>query len=427
MSTFGNPLTEYSPQMEAFEYPQSEAEFAPSVFSENEELELTAELLGVNNEQQLDQFLGSLIHKVGKAVGDVIKSPIGKALGGVLKSAAKVALPIAAGALGTFVGGPAGTMIGSSLGSMAGKALGLELEGLSPEDREFEASRQFVRFACDTVKNALQAAPNADPAAVAKAAATEAARTHAPGLLSVAPVLAHDGGRWARHHSGITLYGVQPKQEENKMHDYDQTQFWGETENFGYPASGSVFNENEVMELANEALELSSEAELENFLGDLISKASHAIGSIVKSPIGQALGGVLKGAAKQLLPMAGQALGGIFGAPAIGGQLASAAGGALGLNEAEAEERDFESAQTLVRLAGDAVKNAVAAPPGANPQAVAKAAVTQAAQIHAPHLIAPPTARPGAPRCADEGSEGTGRGRSGRWIRRGGKIILLGA
>ena len=136
MSTFGNPLTEYSPQMEAFEYPQSEAEFAPSVFNENEELELTSELLGVNNEQELDQFLGSLIHKVGKAVGDVVKSPIGKALGGVLKSAAKVALPIAAGALGTFVGGPVGTMIGSSLGSMAGKALGLELEGLSPEDGE---------------------------------------------------------------------------------------------------------------------------------------------------------------------------------------------------------------------------------------------------------------------------------------------------
>jgi hypothetical protein len=203
--------------------------------------------------------------------------------------------------------------------------------------------------------------------------------------------------------------------------DFDRTRLGSETETFEYPASGSVFNENEVMELASEALELNSEADLENFLGDLISKAGGAIGKLIKSPVGQALGGVLKSAAKQLLPMAGQAVGGLFGSPAIGGQLASAAGSALGLNEAEAEERDFEAAQTLVRLAGDAVKNAAAAPHGANPQAVANAAFAQAAQVHAPGL-APPSPRPGAPSVGEGG-----HGRSGRWIRRGGKIILLGA
>jgi hypothetical protein len=40
-----------------------------------------------------------------------------------------------------FLGGlisKAGKALGSSLGSMAGQALGLELEGLSAEDREFE-------------------------------------------------------------------------------------------------------------------------------------------------------------------------------------------------------------------------------------------------------------------------------------------------
>jgi hypothetical protein len=226
MSTFGNPLTDYSPQMEAFEYPQFEDEFTPPVFSEAEEVELTAELLGVSNEQDMEQFLGSLISKAGKAIGGFVKSPIGKAIGGVLKSAAKVALPMATGALGTFLGGPVGTMIGSSLGSMAGKALGLELEGLSPEDRDFEVSRQFVRFAGDTVKNALQAPCNADPAAVAKAAATEAARVHAPGLLSSVPAAtaaariqtpglsnsipaaAKERGRWIRRDGAIILYGV---------------------------------------------------------------------------------------------------------------------------------------------------------------------------------------------------------------------------
>ena len=50
---------------------------------------------------------------------------------------------------------------------------------------------------------------------------------------------------------------------------------------------------------------------------------------MVKSPVGQALGGILKGAARQALPMVGSALGGYFGGPAgakIGGQLASGAG-----------------------------------------------------------------------------------------------------
>jgi uncharacterized protein (DUF697 family) len=218
MGHFGNPLTEYSPEMEAFEFEQGFRAGPDSVFHEAEEMELAAELLEVSNEQELEQFLGDFIKKAGKAIGGIIKSPIGQAIGGVLKSAAKVALPIAGGALGTFVGGPIGTSIGSSLGSMAGKALGLELEGLSQEDREFEAARQFVRFAGETVKNALEAPPNANPFASAKAAAVEAAREHAPGLLDDSfkqsghhhhhhHHLNHHG-RWVRHGDKIALYGL---------------------------------------------------------------------------------------------------------------------------------------------------------------------------------------------------------------------------
>ena len=65
---------------------------------------------------------------------------------------------------------------------MAGSALGLELEGLSNEDREFEAAKQFVRFAADTVKNAV-AQPQSNPVAAAAAAIQQAAQVHAPGLL----------------------------------------------------------------------------------------------------------------------------------------------------------------------------------------------------------------------------------------------------
>jgi uncharacterized protein (DUF697 family) len=212
MGHYGNPLTEYSPQMETFEFSREFRTGPNSVFSEGQELELAAELLEVSNEQELEQFLGDFIKKAGKAIGGIVKSPIGQAIGGVLKSAAKVALPIAGGALGTLVGGPLGTTIGSSLGSMAGKALGLELEGLSQEDREFEAARQFVRFAGEAVKNALEAPPNANPFTAAKAAATEAAREHAPGLLDDSYRQEHHQhhhhhGHWARHGNKIVLYG----------------------------------------------------------------------------------------------------------------------------------------------------------------------------------------------------------------------------
>lgn len=106
----------------------------------------------------------------------VVRSPIGGAIGGLLKGVIKKALPIAGGALGTFVGGPLGTTIGSKLASMAGSAMGLELEGLSHEDREFEAAKQFVRLASDAVSKAVSTPPSANPNTTAQAAVASAAR-----------------------------------------------------------------------------------------------------------------------------------------------------------------------------------------------------------------------------------------------------------
>src|SRR5262245_22143012 len=111
------------------------------------------------------------------------------------------------------------------------------------------------------------------------------------------------------------------------MHDIDRTQMEYGLETFEFGETG-VFNENQENELAAELLEISSEAELDHFLGDLIKKAGSAVGSFISSPTGQALGGLLKGAAKKVLPMAGQAIGGYFGGSTgaqIGGKLASAA------------------------------------------------------------------------------------------------------
>lgn len=206
---------EFSPEMthfeeEQFEFGQSEwGGSAGEVFSEGELMELTAELMEINSEEELNYFLGNLVKRAAGAIGKVARSPIGQAIGGVLKTAAKKALPIAGGALGAWVGGPLGAKIGSGLAQAAGSALGLEAETWSQEDRQFEGGKQFVRFAGETVKNALSAPGTVNPAAAAQAAATQAAKVLAPGLLAAnAAAVAGKrapAGRWVRRGRHILL------------------------------------------------------------------------------------------------------------------------------------------------------------------------------------------------------------------------------
>ena len=108
------------------------------------------------------------------------------------------------------------------------------------------------------------------------------------------------------------------------MHDIDRTQMefnpesgyeTEQDESESWAGEGGLLSEADEMQLASELLGVSTEAELDQFLGSLIKKASSAIGSVVRSPIGQAVGGVLKSAAKKALPLAGGALGGYFGGP----------------------------------------------------------------------------------------------------------------
>lgn len=176
-----NPLNEYNPEMEMFESEQFEwtGETSGEVIGEGELMELAAELLEVRDEQELDRFLGDVFKKAKAFVA----SPAGKAVGGMLKGVLKKALPIAGKVAGSFFGGPIGATIGGKLGSMASNLFEMELEGLSQEDREFEAAKQFVRFATEAVRNAASA-PGGNPVAIARSAVAAAARNHAPGLLN---------------------------------------------------------------------------------------------------------------------------------------------------------------------------------------------------------------------------------------------------
>src|SRR4029453_9030643 len=122
------------------------------------------------------------------------------------------ALPLAGTVAGAFIGGPLGAKVGSGLASMAGKALGLELEGLSLEDQEFEGAMQFVKFAAETVKNTVSGLPAADLRLAAQTAAVTAAQQYVPGLLHLATPAAAAGrdhaGRWIRQGGNIILVNV---------------------------------------------------------------------------------------------------------------------------------------------------------------------------------------------------------------------------
>jgi len=189
--TTGESAFEYGAEFEnQFESGQGEQSAA-----EIQEMELASSLLEVTSEQELDRFLGNLISSATKTIGSIARSPVGQALGGILKQAARKALPIAGQALGSYIGGPAGGKIGGRLASAAGQAFGLELEGLSNEDREFETAKQYVRFANDAARQAAnqvrhhqhRSRPLTPAAAsqIARSAVVRAAERHAPGLVKI--------------------------------------------------------------------------------------------------------------------------------------------------------------------------------------------------------------------------------------------------
>lgn len=183
----------------------------------------------------------------------------------------------------------------------------------------------------------------------------------------------------------------------------------------------SALDEADVMELATELLEVTSDAELDQFLGNLFKKVGRVVGRVVKSPIFKTIGGVLKGVAKKALPVLGGALGSVVpgAGTVIGSSLGSMASNMfeLELEGLSNEDQEFEVAKRYVQFAGEAIKQAAGAPPNAIPQQAAQQALTVAAQKYAPGLLrstGTPPARAGKV------------ARSGRWVRRGNHVILIG-
>lgn len=203
-------------------------------------------------------------------------------------------------------------------------------------------------------------------------------------------------------------------------------EFWGESAGnseagFGESGSEGPFSESEAWELAAELLAVSTEAELDRFLGSLVKRAWSGVKKVgqVAGRLARPLGGVLRTVAKTALPFVGGALGSFIPIPGVGTALGSALGGALSqaleaeLGELNHEERELEMAHRFVQMAGTAARLAADAAGQADPRRVVERALTQAARQHLPGLPA-------------NLASGRVMSPTGRWHRRGHVIVVSG-
>jgi len=162
------------------------------------------------------------------------------------------------------------------------------------------------------------------------------------------------------------------------------------------------FSEAEETELTLELLSVSSEAEMDRFLGKVFRKAWKGIKK-VGSALAKPLGSALKGVAKAALPFVGGALGSFIPIPGVGTMVGKLAGNALasaleaeletGLATAGRDEREFGMALRFVRLAGSAAERAAQAAPGQGPDDVVRRALEGALDTHLRTLPPPVVGR----------------------------------
>jgi hypothetical protein len=169
------------------------------ILSDEEVSELAVELANVQDEADLEEFIGNVFRRVKNKVGKFARSAVGKKLLGALKSVAKQALPALAGAAGTFIGGP----LGGSIGSKIGGAISSRLE--QSDEGAIEAAEQFVRFAAEAASVAAKASPSAPANAIMRAALQRASRRHPLGRARTGLGVS---GRWLRRGNRIVLFGV---------------------------------------------------------------------------------------------------------------------------------------------------------------------------------------------------------------------------
>ena len=222
-------------------------------------------------------------------------------------------------------------------------------------------------------------------------------------------------------------YAMQPESFEYSGEMTNEMNYLSELE--------SPFNEAEELELAYELLEVTSEAELEQFLGKLVKKSWRGIKK-VGSKFLRPLGNVLRAVAKTALPFVATAAGTFFGGPAggaIAGKLGSLVSQALEAETANIlpQDRDLEKCREFVRMAGKAARAAALAPSNMNPITAASNMLASTAKQKLLASNSNITTRNQSPR-GSHGCSSCGKppgrcqcGKSGRWVRRGKSIVII--
>jgi hypothetical protein len=181
-------LLAYRPEMELPEAP------GMLPLQQEDALALAAHLLELQGPAQFDAFL---TRQLGATLAgqQVRGTPLEGPLRQLLDKAVAPMLPLHGGSP-------------QALKRRAAGIFGMELEGLSPEDKEFELARQVVHL-IDAVNTALGQDGVTDahaPGARVEAALLQVARTMAPGLLrQAAQTPERDGGRWRREGGHIVV------------------------------------------------------------------------------------------------------------------------------------------------------------------------------------------------------------------------------
>ncbi|NHZ35078.1 hypothetical protein [Massilia rubra] len=195
-------LLEYSPVFDIFTHPapRAQEDEAGPLSDDSADLALAAELLEAAEPADLRRVLSRAIAGAGVLGARVARSPMGPLLVTELLRAVQ---PILSPQRRLARGASAKT-VSINLGA---RMFGLELEGLSPEDKEFILARQLVRLADHAARHAGRAGEDGHPSPrSARAAVQAAARQVAPGLLPHVHARPATQGRWTRQAGQLILH-----------------------------------------------------------------------------------------------------------------------------------------------------------------------------------------------------------------------------
>lgn len=210
-------------------------EISQELTQEMNEYELAHELVNLQSEAEINQFLGSLVSSAWRGAKALYNSPLGQAAKGQLvsglKSLGRKALPALGGAVGNYIGGSTGRNWGAKAGNwaagrylneyegeFAGEYEG-EYEGEYSSPRNVQVARNLIRTARHAATLIANQSQSGQPInrRVVRGIITQSARQNFPGVRPAAVTMGGDvisspsqssGGTWYRQGNQLILSGI---------------------------------------------------------------------------------------------------------------------------------------------------------------------------------------------------------------------------